>query len=869
MIIGYTSCGLIFILRETIGMMRLFFLAVCISSCAENAFSATIADTIPSKYDSSLLQLLIAQESIEDNAVLISEQEGGNTTTVVSPLYAEKDVFLQMAAFQFSAMRYRYRGYEASHSGALINGLLFNDLQQGQPAWSLWNGLSPMMRNSTDVTANRFQDNWIGNSGITSYTDMRVLVQRKQLQWGYGNSNRNYSHRYHFSYATETNRSGWSWALATNIRLSAENYRTGSAYLSGAYYAAVDKQFRKAGLLSCIIFGSKQRYGKQAAITADAATLLGYTYNPNWGYQQGRKRNAALVEQHFPTVILSYEMNPDNQSAWITSAAFITGQRTDTGLDWCQAADPRPDYYRYWPQYQTDSILGAQITEAILLSTGLQQINWQALYTINRHAHGRIDHINGTNESLSGKRARYLLEQRVVHTNRWLLSSFYKARWKNNWNIAAGIQINHQQNHQYKKVYDLLGADFHVNWNQFAESDFPTNVQAVQFDLDHPNRILRVGNKYGYDYLSSIMFANTWITAAHSGRKMDYFFGIRFSKTEFKRKGLVRNGLFPSNSKGNSSTSHFFDPLVKGGLTYKLNTKHQLFFLFQLQSKAPLFDNVFIAPSMRNTKQEQPTSETVLSMEASYRLMLRALKVNASIYQTNIKNGMNVLRFYHDGYRNFVNYAVSNIDRRYMGIELSIAYTFSEKWEWTLSYAKGIYQHTNRQTVAVSLDHNEILLNRMEVYSKNFRIAGSPQQVAGTGIRYRTPQNFFFQANANFYDDSWLEFNPVRRTYEALEGITKGSEQWYKVINQVKLPSAMLVNLFAGKGFAIRNVYQKKSLRFFLTAGITNLLNKKNNITGGYEQLRFDQETKNPDRFPPKLFYGDGMNYTLAVSMTF
>jgi len=857
------------ILDETI-CMKWFVYSILFQCCYISArVVLNNTDTIPSKYDSSLLQLLYSQESTEADAVLLNEQERGIASAIVSPLNGEKDVFLQMATFQFSALRYRYRGYDAALSGTLINGLLLNDLLQGNPSWSLWNGLSQVMRNSIDFTANRFQDNWMGDVGITSITDMRALAQRKQLQWGYALSNRTYTNRYHISYATEINRKGWSWAMAANVRLATESYRTGCEYQSAAYYAAIDKQFSKAGLLSLIIFGNAQQYGKQAAVTAPVTGLLGINYNPNWGYQNGHKRNAAVAAQHIPVAILSYEWNPDNHSTWVTSIGAVMGKRTDTGLDWYQAADPRPDYYRYLPFYQTDSLLQIQVRDVWLANKDVQQINWQQLYTVNRHSFERIDNANGTGKTISGKRAHYLLEQRATDIRRWLMSSYYHARWRNNWNIAAGFQFSHQQNHYYKTVYDLLGADFHVNWNQFAENDFSLHQEGIQFDIDQPNRILRKGDKYGYDYLSSVMLNSVWAQTEYVTKKIDWLFGFRFSKTEFNRKGLVRNGLFPRHSKGTSVANHFFDPLLKLSVLFKLHPKHMISLFFQSQTKAPLFDNVYIAPKMRDTRQDRPLSEKIVNIEMVYRWVMHRVKARINLYYTTSRDGMNVLTFYHDGYRNFVNYAIENINRQYTGLESAMSWEMNERWEFSMAYAKAFNTFNSRQFVTVSLDNNEALLNKMEVYSKNFRIAGSPQQVGGIALRYHTPKHFFLQTNASFFKDQWLEFNPVRRTYEALEGIQKGTEQWHKIIDQTRLPSAMLVNMFMGKGFSVRNVYHKKPLRFFCTVSINNLLNQKQIITGGYEQLRFDQDTKNPDRFPPKLFYGYGLNYALSVSLSF
>lgn len=50
-------------------------------------------------------------------------------------------------------------------------------------------------------------------------------------------------------------------------------------------------------------------------------------------------------------------------------------------------------------------------------------------------------------------------------------------------------------------------------------------------------------------------------------------------------------------------------------------------------------------------------------------------------------------------------------------------------------------------------------------------------------------------------------------------------------------------------------------------AGINNLLNNKNSIAGGYEQLRFDTAGKNITKFPPKYFYAMGLNFSVNLSL--
>ena len=53
----------------------------------------------------------------------------------------------------------------------------------------------------------------------------------------------------------------------------------------------------------------------------------------------------------------------------------------------------------------------------------------------------------------------------------------------------------------------------------------------------------------------------------------------------------------------------------------------------------------------------------------------------------------------------------------------------------------------------------------------------------------------------------------------------------------------------------------KRNTFLVLNVGVSNLTNNKNQVTGGYEQLRFDFEDKDPSAFAPKYFYSFGTTY--------
>ena len=120
MIGGIIFHCVISILGETFCMRFFIFYLLSASSFFELYAMPLKNDTIPSKYDSSLIQLLLSQEPAESDAVLMNEETRSNASAIISPLHGEKDMFLQMVAFQFSAMRYRYRGYDASFQEQLL-----------------------------------------------------------------------------------------------------------------------------------------------------------------------------------------------------------------------------------------------------------------------------------------------------------------------------------------------------------------------------------------------------------------------------------------------------------------------------------------------------------------------------------------------------------------------------------------------------------------------------------------------------------------------------------------------------------------------------------------------------------------------------
>ena len=343
------------------------------------------------------------------------------------------------------------------------------------------------------------------------------------------------------------------------------------------------------------------------------------------------------------------------------------------------------------------------------------------------------------------------------------------------------------------------------------------------------------------------------------------------SYTSFYRYGNVRTGLFPKDSYGKSTVYNFYNSGIKGGVTYKIDGRNYVFVNGSYQSRAPFFENAFIAPRTRDFVQDDLRSEEILSVEGGYVMNAPKLKLRATGYFTQFKNQLNVLTFYNDEFQNFVNYAISNIGKIHAGIEFGAEAKIYKGLSLTAAAAIGQYTFNTRQSATITADNSTAVLSGDEViYSKDFYVP-TPQQAYTIGLDYRSPQFWFVNVNFNYFDKMYLDFNPVRRTAAAVSGVPEGSEHWHQIVDQTRLNSQYTVDAFAGYSWLMNRKFRTLKKRTFLifNVGVNNILNNRQIVSGGFEQLRFDFAEKNVNKFADKRFYAYGTNFFASVGVRF
>ncbi len=859
-----------------VALTTLFLLCVF----AVHAQVTPTTDTTQRK-DTAIVNIL---DNIQENMPTISlsddelDADGGSNTSVSSILGASRNPFLSAVSFSFSPVRYRVRGYENADA-TYLNGVDFTGLDNGFTPFGLWSGLTNVMRsreNSLGLEANNYA---IGGIGLNSNVDMRAGSQWAQTQIGYAVSNRNYRHRILFTHGTGFNKKGWAYAMMLSPRYADEGYVDGTYYRSLSYYAAIDKKIGSKNTVSLIAFGSPTENGRQGPSTQEAMDLAGSNYyNPSWGYQNGKKRNSNVAETFQPAFMAVHEYKPNNKTRWMTTLAYTTGKRKTSAFDWNNAADPRPDYYRYLPSYYdlTEPNKAERLRASMRANPNMLQVDWHGMYDANR---GNILTVtDGSGNSVTGARSVYILQNRVNDLNRILFNTNFNTKLTDVLGLTVGANFQQQGNRYYLEAKDILGGDYWLNINQFAQRGYPTDPQKWQYDVNDPNRIIKNGDRYGYDYKMTMNRGAAWAQLLFTLTRFDIFAASELSASNFYRTGMVKNGLFMDQSYGDSKKFNFLNTSSKAGVTYKLNGRNYFFVNGAYITAPPYFDNVFTSPRTRNTVQDSITSEITQSIEAGYKLMSPNVKAVLNGYYTKMKDGFDMLSFYYDEeeYRDFVNYAMSKIDKVFFGAELGLEAKLTSTLTFNGAASVGRYYYDSRQKAVVTVDNSNDRATTQTVYMKNYRVPSTPQNAYNAGLFYRSPKYWYISLSANYFDNMWIDPAEPRRTNVAYADMNPNDpkvQNFYNtLIKQERYEPQFTLDFFGGWSKRLPRKYYINNQPSYIVfnLGVNNLLNNTNIRSGGFEQARYDATTTyNPNKFPNKYYYAYGLNYYASVMFRF
>lgn len=548
------------------------------------------------------LQPNMAKEVKDEMLLNLADQDmnddEGRSQEMNASLSSSVDIFNSVTSFAWSSARYRNRGYDSKEEINYIEGLSFNAAERGQFNFSAMGGLNDASRykeTNNPLEATNFTFGGIGKS-----TNYLMAAHNYAHGWkvGAAGTNRNYKAALRTSYSSGPLANGWTFMGQLALRFGPYTQQKGQIgegidYYSFGYFFTAEKTWGTRHRLSLLTFGSPTRRGQSGAVTDEVYNLTNLynkdkygcrwganNYNPYWGYQNGKMRNSRIVKSYDPTLVAAYDFKiDDNQTLHVALGGHYSFY-SNSALQFYNAPDPRPDYYRNLPSFLRDgqideegyfiskNINGTKLGNGYYDGLGqwvgpsidrasyesmfnawatrdpqATQIDWDQIYAAN-YAN------NAVNKNAS---ARYIVERRHNDIAEVNAAANYRNTQFDHLTMTAGLELKESVGIHYKTIDDLLGGNQWIDIDPFAERDIKelaTNIGLTQTDIEmvkqndmaHRDKRTVEGERFGYDYQLLMTNAKAWFQNEWQWHDIDLYYALQLTYSSLQRNTNMLNG---------------------------------------------------------------------------------------------------------------------------------------------------------------------------------------------------------------------------------------------------------------------------------------------------------------------------------------
>lgn len=805
--------------------------------------------------------------------------EDDDMSSNVSIINSNSNIYASEVGYLFSPMRFRYRAFDQKYNDIYINGTPINDMESGQFRYSWVGGLNQQTRNMESALpfeTNSFSMTGMGGSNNYNFRPASMPVGHRFTLSG---ANRSYTLRGMYTFNSGLNSKGWAFSANVTYRWANEGYVEGTFYNSLSYFLGVQKVFGDGShSLSLVTWGNPTERASQGAGTDEMYWLANDRYyNPYWGYQNGKKRNSRVVHDYSPTALLTWDWKIDDETKLTTSLLGKYTMYESTKLNYNNSDNPHPNYWKNMPSSYYDvwdeTNIGYRTPQALAdwnraydfwtSSKANRQINWDRLYYANQGA------------AAQGQDAMYYIQAK--HNDALTLtfaSTLNKQLGKDKqWNL--GIVAATNKGMHYQTMEDLLGATTYHNINTYALGTYDRNSDEIQYDLNHRDAVVGVGDKFGYDYNLLVNNAKIWSSYTENFGILHYTFAAKLGYTSMQRDGKMRNGLAANNSYGKSKTAEFIDGGFKFNSSLNLGGGNTLTFGIGYEHRAPQARTAFASPEINNDFVTDLKNERIFSTELGYQFENAWLHANLNAYYSHMNHVTDWQNYYFDDINSFSYVSLTGIKKEYYGLEAGLRFKVTSAFDinllGTISDAKIRNNSHVRYMNSTSAEYTDEI-----VYNKGMRDSGTPLTAASLGLSYHSG-GWYIDLNCNYYDRIYLSYSPSYRyasTLYAREDAKEGSVY----DNDDNIKASALEQAQGHGGFMLdgsigRSIYLKRGM-LSINLMVTNILNNRNLCTGGYEQSRSNYTSSGNLRGynfakNPMKFYAYGTNGMLNITYRF
>lgn len=630
-----------------------------------------------------------------------------------------------------------------------------------------------------------------------------------------GFTDRNYLFGAKLSYAGPLGRS-WNFSAAADIRTGRDMHVEGVFTNAATVALRAEKRMRNGHRLALFAILPPSMRGVRSASTDEAFTLTGdRLYNPAWGFQNGRVRNSHVRREFLPLAVAIGNFSLSAITSLVVSLGVEAGVSKYSTLGWYDARTPLPDNYRYMPSYTGDR----ETDEAWRMNDPrYTQIDWDELYAENRMADGQ---------------AVYALEDRVERICRMQFNTNFTTRFDERLTLCYGVLVHYNTVRNYKQLRDLLGADYLADIDYYLVDD-DTYGNDFQNDLRHPNRRVREGGRFGYDYAMRCVDVGVRVLMQYRADRFRADVGAEVRDASVRRRGYFEKELFSgARSYGHSAVQRFTPYTFKISAGWAFSPKSYLGAAVTTAATTPEADALFLQPQYNNRTTDDPSLRRLWAAELTYTYTSRAIDLRAAAFVVSSREGMETFRYFDDLAGAFCDMSVVGIGIRSYGIEAAANIRLSYRWRLSLAASAGRYEYSAdpRVTIVTDADNTPVDVNAVSQMG-GCRIGNAPQLTGCAELGYFGPKGWGFRAAVNYVGARFVEPAFLRRTERVVQQAAPTPEAFAAFTEQERLGDAFTLD-----ASAFRTFYFGDS-RLTISLMLRNLLGDRKMVYGAYEPLR-------------------------------
>jgi len=636
----------------------------------------------------------------------------------------------------FGDSRISMRGFGSVNVAVLINGVPVNDMENGRVFWSNWAGLTDVtrsMQTQRGLGASKLAVPSIGGT-INILTDGANARKGGNVSFTTGNNGYN---KTSFAVSTGLTENNWAVSLSAS-KVSGDGFVDGTWFEGYNYFFNVTKQISDKHTISLTGFGAPQRHGQrqsQGTIDYWRNAPNSKTFNPDYGIMNGEILSVEDNFFHKPQTSLNHYWTINEKSDLSTAVYYSSGAGGGGGnLGFSNANAPRT-------------------------AGTYSPIDFNALVGMNNNQDG------SANVALRAS----------INNHDWAgVLSTYTSELTENLTLMAGLDLRSYRAQHFREITNLLGAEYYID---------------PRSDVNNPNKIVRVGDKYSYDNEGIVTWLGGFGQLEYTKDKLSAFFSTSISNTGNKRIDYFN--YLDSDPAQTTAVQNFLGYQIKGGANYNLTDNHNVFANLGYFEKAPIFDNVFL--NFENEINPDAVNEKILSYELGYGYRSSNFSANVNLYRTQWRDRAFIRSIPNNTGADIVA-NLQGVNAIHQGLEIDFVYQPTTNLKISGMGSFGDWTWEDDLKDVQMFDGQDPIGDPFDLLIAGLKVGNAAQTTMALSVEYFIVPDLKVSVDYNYYSNLYARYDVLGRQSDV--GGTTGPQPW-------KVPSFSTMDLRLWYNFKI------------------------------------------------------------------